>query len=282
MRNERRSRNYKEEYGGKKTWYIAGSIIAVAIIAFIVTFIAYGNKMDAETKMGQLNTNIMDNYSQNSTLEETSTQFGRTVNEMNNKVEEEETNANETTNEITKYSVNTSSTENKIDTNTTDTNTSKTNKKSENTTTEKTNSKQETITQEPEFTQPVEGEISKEFAKDKLVYSNTLGEWVTHNGIDIKAAKTTVVKSAEKGTVKSIKNDPRYGLTVVIEHDSGYQTIYSNLLTAEFVVAGEKVEKGQTIGTVGNTATFEITDEPHLHFEILKDGEYVDPQLYLK
>ena len=102
-----------------------------------------------------------------------------------------------------------------------------------------------------------------------------------YNGIDIKADKTTVVKAAEKGTVKSIKNDPRYGLTIVIEHDSGYQTVYSNLLTAEFVVAGEKVEKGQTIGTVGNTATFEITDEPHLHFEILKDGEYVDPELSL-
>ena len=73
----------------------------------------------------------------------------------------------------------------------------------------------------------------KEFAKDNLVYSNTLEEWVTHLGIDIKAEKTTVVKSAEAGKVKSIKNDPRYGLTVVIEHDNGYQTVYSNLLTAE-------------------------------------------------
>ena len=91
-----------------------------------------------------------------------------------------------------------------------------------------------------------------------------------------------VVKSAEEGTVKSIKNDPRYGITVVIEHEKGYTTVYSNLLTAEFVKEGEKLTKGQTIGTVGNTATFEIADEPHLHFEMLKDGEYVDPNLYLK
>ena len=280
MRNERRSRNYKEDYSRKKTWYIAGTIVAVAVIAFIITFISYGNKMDAETKMSKLNTNIMDNYSQNSTLEEASTQFGKTVNEMSNEVEEE-TNANETTNEITKYSVNTSNAENKTETSTSSTNKSETKKESKNTTTKKEETKQETTTKEPEFEKPVEGEIIKEFAKDKLVYSNTLGEWVTHNGIDIKADKTTVVKAAEKGTVKSIKNDPRYGLTIVIEHDSGYQTVYSNLLTAEFVVAGEKVEKGQTIGTVGNTATFEITDEPHLHFEILKDGEYVDPELSL-
>ena len=69
------------------------------------------------------------------------------------------------------------------------------------------------------------------------------------------------------------------GLTVVIEHNNGYSTVYSNLLTAEFVTAGESVKKGQTIGTVGNTATFEISDEPHLHFEILKDNVQIDYKL---
>ena len=135
---------------------------------------------------------------------------------------------------------------------------------------------------EPVFSMPCDGEIIKEFAKDKLVYSDTLKEWVTHTGIDIKADKTSVVKASEEGTVKSIKNDPRYGLTVVIGHNSGYSTVYSNLLTAEFVVVGEKVEKGQTIGTVGNTANFEIADESHLHFEILKDNVQIDPDMYIK
>ena len=134
----------------------------------------------------------------------------------------------------------------------------------------------------PVFQMPVEGEIVKKFAKTNLVYSNTLGEWVTHNGIDIKADKTTVVKASESGTVKSIKNDPRYGLTIIIEHTNDYTTVYSNLLSTEFVVVGEKVEKGQTIGTVGNTATFEIADEPHLHFEILHNSENLDPELYFK
>ena len=129
---------------------------------------------------------------------------------------------------------------------------------------------------------PVEGEIIKEFSKDTLVYSETLKEWITHLGIDIKAEKTSVVKAAEAGTVKSIKNDPRYGLTVILEHEDGYKTIYSNLLTAEFVSEGEVIEQGQTVGTVGNTATFEIADDPHLHFEILKDGEYLDPNIYLE
>ena len=134
----------------------------------------------------------------------------------------------------------------------------------------------------PTFTMPVEGEVVKHFGKDKLIYSETLKEWTTHLGIDIKADKTTIVKSSSDGVVKSIKNDPRYGLTVVIEHQNGFASVYSNLLTAEFVVVGENVKAGQTLGTVGNSATFEILDDPHLHFEILKDGVAVDPEMYLK
>ena len=132
------------------------------------------------------------------------------------------------------------------------------------------------------FAYPVEGEISREFSVENLIYSETLEEWTIHQGIDIKADRTTVVKAAEDGTVVAIKNDPRYGLTVIIEHENGFKTIYSNLLTTEFVSEDEKVEKGQSIGTIGNSAVFEIADEPHLHFEMLKDGEYVDPTLYLK
>lgn len=135
---------------------------------------------------------------------------------------------------------------------------------------------------DPTFVMPVEGEIVKQYGKEKLIYSNTLKEWTTHLGIDIKADKTTIVKSSSEGTIKSIKNDPRYGLTIVIEHANGFSTIYSNLLTAEFVTVGEIVKSGQTIGTVGNTATFEIIDEPHLHFEILKDGNNIDPEMYIK
>ena len=48
------------------------------------------------------------------------------------------------------------------------------------------------------------------------------------------------------------------------------------------MVEGEEVEQGQAIGTVGNTGIFEIADEPHLHFEILKDSLQVDPSIYIK
>ena len=132
------------------------------------------------------------------------------------------------------------------------------------------------------FVKQTEGDIICEYAKDNLIYSETLKEWITHTAIDIKADKTSVIKASADGIVKSIVNDPRYGLTVIIEHDEGYETVYANLLTAEFVVVGEEVAQGQTIGTAGNTASFESSMECHLHFELIKDGEYLDPAIYLK
>ena len=116
------------------------------------------------------------------------------------------------------------------------------------------------------FVKPTDGEIIGEFANENLIYSETLKEWITHTAIDIKADKTSVIKSAADGVVRSIVNDPRYGLTVIVEHDDGYETVYSNLLTAEFVVEGEEIKQGQTIGTAGNTASFESNMECNLHF----------------
>ncbi len=136
--------------------------------------------------------------------------------------------------------------------------------------------------QELAFQAPIAGEITKDFAMDTLLYSETLDEWCTHSGIDIKADKAAVVIAAESGKVESIKNDPRYGLTVIISHGNGFKTIYSNLLTAEFVKEGEEVEKGQTIATVGETASFEVADDTHLHFEMTKDGIAVNPTIYFK
>ena len=75
---------------------------------------------------------------------------------------------------------------------------------------------------------------------------------------------------------------PYFSIKTFLASFQAVSKVYSNLLTSEFVVEGEKVEKGQSLGTVGNTAAFEVADEPHLHFEILKDSAQVDPNIYLK
>ena len=252
--------------------------VGIAILAIIVfSLFLYSKSLSDEVKNSTMSLEEMANLTNSTNTQNTesaSTDIGKTVEEIENETNTanemtSNTNATTSTNQVTDNTVKNSTSENKIS------NTVSSTVKNE------TSDIQEK-TKELSFSKPVEGEIMREYAKDNLVYSETLQEWTTHTGIDIKADKTTVVTSAEAGTVKSIKNDPRYGLTIVIEHDEHYQTVYSNLLTSEFVVEGEKVEKGQSIGTVGNTAVFEIADEPHLHFEIWKDSLPVDPSTYIK
>lgn len=272
MRRNARIKNKESKVLSDKI--IIYSMIGVAILAVIlIGLLIYSKSLSDEVREGTMSLEQMANITGNHTenTESASTEIGKSVEESKNEINttnevQNTTNTNNTiTNNVTQNKTNTTSNTNNI---VSSTNATKT-----------TNSE---TTKELEFEMPVDGEISREYAKDNLIYSETLKEWVTHMGIDIKAEKTTIVKAAEAGTIKSIKNDPRYGLTIVIEHDNGFQTVYSNLLTSEFVVEGEKVEKGQSIGTVGNTAVFEIADEPHLHFEILKDSIQVDPSIYLK
>lgn len=230
-------------------------IIIAMILNISRIYSEYKHQVIAAKNDNNINEELVENY------EEVSSSMGKTVEDserVNNEKNEEK---NEENNEETKTKI------------------EETEKLSI-----KTEKKEEKIIQipDPTFIKPVNGEIKKEFNKENLVYSETLKEWTTHTGIDIESDISSVVKSSADGTVKAIKNDPRYGITVIISHINGYETRYSNLLTAEFVKEGEQVKSGQTIGTIGNTATFEILDEPHLHFEILKNSEYLDPILYIK
>ena len=266
--------------------YIAGGVGILAII--VIGLLMYSHKIKENVKdetmsLEKMTTVIGENNNSteknNTETESASTELGKTVEESKNEINEKNNTVNNTTNTNNTSNKVNKNTKSKNITNNTNVNSSTSAKSATTVPKEEKNAEQK---QTLAFQKPVEGDIMQEYAQENLVYSKTLEEWTTHNGIDIKADKTTVVKAAEAGTVKSIKNDPRYGLTIVIEHDSTYQTVYSNLLTSEFVVEGEKVEKGQSIGTVGNSAVFEVADEPHLHFEILKNSIQVDPNIYLK
>ena len=282
MRRDVRKRNNQDEELNIKIIRYSG--IGIAVLAVIVfALLIYSKNLNDEVKEGTLTseqiTGILNNTVSSENTESASTEIGKSINEVKTELNDN--------NIISNNTVNSNNTNMNVSTNA---NVLTTNKIMSNNTTSQTNSKieekEEVKTEEKNielnFEKPVEGDNVRDFAVDSLIYSETLQEWTTHTGIDIKAEKTTVVKSAEAGTVKSIKNDPRYGLTIIIEHANGFQTVYSNLLTSEFVVEGEKIEKGQSLGTVGNTAAFEIADEPHLHFEIIKDNVQVDPNIYLK
>lgn len=276
----------------KDNWLIYVGTAIFFILAISLGIIMYMTSENGFRFQNQISQDGEKNQKEYGQTESASTEIGKKVEEQQNEIEtsinteksnekdtilnnkKNESNTSEVTSKVDKVEVNS----NKQEIDEPDTNA----ETSDSTNVSTDNNKNEEIKKEITFTKPTDGEIICEFAKDNLVYSETLKEWITHTAIDIKTDKTSVIKSAADGVIKSIINDPRYGLTIVIEHDEGYQTVYSNLLTAEFIVEGEEVTQGQTIGTAGTTAAFESEMECHLHFEIIKDGEYLDPTIYLK
>ena len=91
---------------------------------------------------------------------------------------------------------------------------------------------------------PIEGEVIWEYSNGELVKSETLGVWKTHDGMDIAASEGTDVKAACAGKVKEIKDDPLWGICVVIDHGDGYETHYYGLDKALDVKEGGDVESG--------------------------------------
>lgn len=128
---------------------------------------------------------------------------------------------------------------------------------------------------------PLAGETVAVFSMDELAYDATMGDWRTHDGIDIQAAAGTEVVAAADGTVLSVEDDGRLGVTVVIDHHNGYVTTYASLHPETCVLPGDSVSAGTVIGAVGNTSLSESALGAHLHFAVAKNGEAVDPVEYL-
>ncbi len=117
---------------------------------------------------------------------------------------------------------------------------------------------------------PCTGRVSSAFG---WRYHPVTGQLEMHYAIDIVSAEGTAVQSAGAGTVLEVRNDDALGISLLIDHGQGVATEYGHL-QAVSVAVGEKVSKGQEIATVGMTG---ITNEAHLHFAVLVNGQPEDP-----
>lgn len=131
----------------------------------------------------------------------------------------------------------------------------------------------------PAFVPPVSGQTLAGFSGDELVYSETLGDWRTHNGLDLAAAAGDPVRCARAGTVSAVYEDGLWGRVAEVTAD-GLTFRYTGLdqVTVE---AGQTVAAGDELGTVGECMA-EAAMESHLHLEVLRDGAWVDPAAYLE
>ena len=121
------------------------------------------------------------------------------------------------------------------------------------------------------FSWPVRGKILSNYgAKSSGLFND---------GINIGAARGTVVKAAENGVVAYAGNEVKgMGNLIIIQHEDGWMTVYAHM-DSMVVRRGARVSVGQQIGTVGETGK---VDSPQLHFEIRKGTKAYNPTQYLK
>lgn len=124
---------------------------------------------------------------------------------------------------------------------------------------------------------PIQGEIINGYSDGELVKSETLNLWQTHDGIDISAEAGMDIKAAGEGTILNIWEDPLWGICVSVDHGDGYVSNYCGVDKNVPVAIGQEVACGEVIAKTGNTAECECTLPSHLHFEVKKDGEFIDP-----
>ena len=133
------------------------------------------------------------------------------------------------------------------------------------------------------FVKPCDGFITVEHSVDIPVYSPTLGDYRTHNGIDIAADKNAVVVSAKGGIITKIYSDDLYGHSLQLDTPDGFTMIYSNLSMplSDGIQEGLAVSAGTVLGSIGESAIIEASQESHLHFELYKDSLSVNPSEYI-
>lgn len=124
------------------------------------------------------------------------------------------------------------------------------------------------------FSLPIEGEIIKGYSDSVLQYSSTFKDMRIHTGMDILTESGARVSACAQGVVCGIEENTVYGTVIAIDHGNGNVIRYCGVKNIT-VALNDSVEAGDVIGEAG-TVTNESEDQPHIHIELLKDGEIAD------
>lgn len=126
------------------------------------------------------------------------------------------------------------------------------------------------------FALPMGTDITKDYSNGEMVESKTMGDWRVHNGVDFGGSAGNEVVAVSNGKVTKVYDDSFWGTVVEIDHGNGMTVRYCGMKSGSCLPEGTEVEKYDKIGSLGHIPV-EISEEDHLHLEVLIDGEYVDP-----
>jgi murein DD-endopeptidase MepM/ murein hydrolase activator NlpD len=126
---------------------------------------------------------------------------------------------------------------------------------------------------------PAEGPILKEFGKS---LDESSGREKQHDGVNINNVEGTPVVSTADGAVKEVKLNAsdENGIYVVIDHGNGYETTYTHLTPQVLVKEGDRVARGQRIGSIGRTGISIVAVAPHILYKVRHKGTLVNPATF--
>ena len=124
------------------------------------------------------------------------------------------------------------------------------------------------------FIMPLSGEIDRRFSMSP-VYDETMEDWRIHKGTDFLCQQGDEVKSIGNGKVVKVISDPSWGYCIDVDYGK-FIARYCGLQQGTTVIIDDTVSKGDIIGKV-STIPCESKQESHLHFEIVRDGVWIDP-----
>lgn len=133
----------------------------------------------------------------------------------------------------------------------------------------------------PTFSAPLSGKTAEGFSDGKLIYNNALADWRTHDGVDIVCAAGSDIRPAAAGAISEVYEDVRGGCAVV-DHKNGYTTLYAGLEDISGLSVGQELTPESVLGKIAEKTAGENVTEPHLHFEMMHDGENVNPTDFIQ
>ena len=136
------------------------------------------------------------------------------------------------------------------------------------------------FTKEDLLSWPIEGNVLLNFSMDETIYFSTLDQYKYNPALVIAGTVGQEVKSAEEGKVTAIKTDAQTGVTVTVSLGDGYEVVYGQLGEV-CVTQGENITEGDIIGYLGEPTKYYSVEGCNLYFQLLKDGEPVNPLEYL-
>ncbi len=147
--------------------------------------------------------------------------------------------------------------------------------------TENPNQDVETDVKPVVFSLPVNSpSVIKWYSDSELMYNETLKQWESHMAIDM-TSENLEVYSVLDGVVTDVTTSYENGTIITITHENGFVSKYASLAEETDVTISDEVKSGEKIGTMSQSASNELLSGNHLHFELYKDGQKVDPANYL-